>query len=287
MSDHPKFEKFPDKATWLMVQPHQHVMLDPVRASLESQLFLKEEKVEDSKAVEFARKRIEEEGESVETLKYLCEKLNLQLRYRETIVNLEKAHALEPENSEVMTLLAGRYLTTCQTEKALDMYLKSFDLVEDKMGHYYRIGLSYFYMSQYKKAREYFVKGLSYCDELPDMHVAFVYWILFCYVELGEDIAPAMDMYKELFVVHHAGYEYAIRLFLGDKPEEFEKNSMHDNLTRIMYLFGKAEYYKWKQDFKMYETVFKEALECNEYWASYSGIAVWSMYIRGKLNKAE
>jgi len=272
----------PDKKTWLMVKPHQHVMLDPVRSGLQAQIFGKEETIEDSEGVRFAKERISKEGESVETLRYLCEKLNLQLRYRETVTNLEKALALDPENIEVMTLLAGRYLTTCRTQKALELYMKSLDGTEDLMGHYYRIALCHFYMGEYEEAKEYLLKGLELSKDNPDMYIAFIYWYIFCFVELGQNIKPAMDLYVEHFVVHHAGYEYAIRLFLGDAAEEFEENSKHDNLTRIMYLFGKYEYYLWKGDTEMAEKTFSETLECDEYWASYSGIAAWCKYIRKK-----
>jgi len=332
MEQHEHYLKMPDKKTWLMLKPHQHVMLDPVRASLESQIFGKEETVEDSQGVAFAKERIATEGETIETLKYLSDKLNKQLRYRESIECLKRALGLairetgedsiiektesnelkednklteisdtklteaeynkqskenrnkqQSEIEELQILLAGRYLTTCQVDEALEIYLtldpSHFDFMLP-----YRIGLCYFYKAEYEKAKPYFLEGIKTTDDNPDMYIAFIYWYLFCFVELGQDVTPALSLYKDCFVIHHAGYEYAIRMFLGDEEWEFEENSMHDNLTRIMFLFGLYEYCKWKKEDDIAPRVYEACLECSEYWASYSGIAVWMREKEKKLS---
>ena len=79
-------------------------------------------------------------------------------------------------------------------------------------------------------------------------------------------------------ITHHAGYDLAIRLFLGASPEELEQDSQTDNLTRVMYLFGLYHYYLWKGENRMAQEVFLRTLDCDEYWASFSGLGIWYLY---------
>ena len=196
---------------------------------------------------------------------------NSQLRYNDSIFYLEKALKTFPENYRLERALAIRYLTANKIEKALFLFKKIYEKTDDKLDITYRIGLAYFYLKQYNFAKEYFLISLNLSEKNKEMYIACIYWLLLTNVQLKESINETLNNYHDFFVTHHAGYEYAVHLFLNEPLSDYEEISKSDNLTRVMFLFGLYHFYLYKNDTKKAEETFSLGLKCDEYWASFSG----------------
>lgn len=261
---------------------HLHQKLSDIRSNAYAQMLGKSYSVSDDKVVAAARKKIKKEGKSSSLLLQLASALCLQFRYREAIEICEKVLENERENYSAKRMLAIRYMSTGQIDKSLKMFLSLKEESRDMLDIAYRIALCYFYKGEYVAAKNEFYKAFDFCKDNPEMFIAVLYWYLFCLVMLKEDINEALRLYRPMDVGHHVGYDYALRVFLGEPSSKFEELSKADNLTRIMYLVGLYFYYVFKGESELAEKTFNEALCCDEYWSSFSGLAVWYLKIKEK-----
>lgn len=265
---------------------HVHVCGNPynlsgVRSSVRAEMFGERASVADSAEVTTARLKLHG-GESSESLIELASKLCLQFRYREAVSCLERALILQPDDFKAKRMLAIRYLTTARIDEALSAFLSLLEESRDKLDIQYRIALCHFYKGEYAAAKDCFVRALPLCEGNPDMYIAVLYWYIICLVRLKENVNSGVKLYREANYSHHAGYDYAVRLFMGQTPEEFDEPSKRDNLTRIMYAFGLYHYYIHKGNAAAAETVYAEALLCDEYWPSFSGLGFWYLQLNRK-----
>lgn len=249
--------------------------LSDVRSSVRAEMYGEHASICDSAEVTAARFKLKNEGESVENLTELATKLCLQFRYREAVACLERAVFLQPDNFKAKRMLAIRYLTSARIDEALSAFLSLLEESRDKLDIEYRIALCRFYKGEYAAAKDGFMHALPLCEGNPDMYIAVLYWYIICLVRLNEDVSGGVKLYREANYRHHAGYDHALKLFLGHAPEEFKEPSKRDNLTRIMYLYGLYHYYIWKGNAAAAEAVYAEALLCDEYWPSFSGLGFW------------
>ncbi len=230
--------------------------------------------VPDSDDVIFARSVLSKNCESVNTLLGLASALCMQFRYREAIDCCLKALEIEPESYRAKRILAMRYMSTGQAEKSLDAFLdlekRGYDLLDIN----YRISLCYFYKGDYASAKTALEKTFGFAKGNPEMYIATLYWYILCLVQLGDDVADGTALYLNDEISHHVGYDLAVRLFIDKTPKEQEEESKRNDLTRIMYLFGLYHYYLMKGENTLAKKVFKDALECDTYWPSFSGLGV-------------
>lgn len=268
-----------EKEIWLKIKPHHHTHLAEIRSDQYNELFEKKSVIQDSDEVKKAKKKIKDEGETIDNILNLIQCLNSQLRYNDSIFYLEKALKTFPENYRLERALAIRYLTANKIEKALFLFKKIYEKTDDKLDITYRIGLAYFYLKQYNFAKEYFLISLNLSEKNKEMYIACIYWLLLTNVQLKESINETLNNYHDFFVTHHAGYEYAVRLFLNEPLSDYKEISKSDNLTRVMFLFGLYHFYLYKNDTKKAEETFSLGLKCDEYWASFSGLGFYYLLI--------
>ena len=258
---------------------HSHVALADIRSTVQAEFFGEQSNIEDSEGVRQAQEKIDIEGATFDNLLALAKNLCKQLRYREAIVCCQKALEMKPNSYEARRLLAIRYLSTGQADKALKIFGSLKDESADKLDIAYRISLCHFYMADYEQAKENLCDTLAMCKDNHEMYIAALYWYICCIVRLNQDVEQALkEWHFPMKITHHAGYDLAIRLFLGASPEELVQDSQTDNLTRVMYLFGLYHYHLWKGENCMAQDVFLRTLDCDEYWASFSGLGVWYLY---------
>lgn len=261
---------------------HSHVHLSDIRSSVQHELMGKDERITDSKEVLAAKENLNIEGKTIDNYLALTSALCLQLRYNEVIDVCKEALSIEPNNFKVKRLLALRYLTTGHNDEALALFTELKAESFDPLDIAYRLGLCQFYKGNYTSASDLFLEGINYCQDRPEMYIACLYWYLFCLVELKKDITPALKLYHEMDVGHHVGYLLAVELFLGKKDEDLKEQSKSNNLTRIMYLFGLYHYYLYTNESLLAKKTFDEGIACDEYWASFSGMGFWNIFLRNK-----
>ena len=258
---------------------HSHVVLADIRSTVQAEFFGDQSHIEDSYGVRQAKEKIGIEGATFDNLLALAKRLCEQLRYRDAIACCQRALEMQSNSYEARRLLAMRYLSTGQADKALKIFGSLQDESDDKLDIAYRIGLCHFYMADYVQAKENFCDTMAMCKDNHDMYIATLYWYICSIVRLHQDVQQALkELYFPIAINHHVGYDLAIRLFLGAVPKELEQDSQTDNLTRVMYLFGLYHYYLWKGEENLAKETFRRTLDCDEYWASFSGLGAWYLY---------
>ena len=118
---------------------------------------------------------------------------------------------------------------------------------------------------------------------MPDnseMYIAVLYWYLLSLMCLNENIDKALNLYFEMDVGHHVGYDYAIKLFKGEDAKYLEEKSKVDNLTNLIFLVGQYFFYEYKKENKLAITALDKAYSCDEYWSSFSGLAIWYFKVK-------
>lgn len=259
---------------------HCHPIINDNCSSAIFQYLNKKENIADSDDVILAKQEIIKFGKNEETLMKLYKALCLQLRYQEAITCCKEMLNINPTSYKIKRLLAIRYLTTFQNDKAYDLFLKLENETNDYLDIYYRLGLCLFYMQKYDECIKYFIKGLEYSKDNQEMYVACLYWYLFALIELKQDITVVLNLFTNLTITHHKGYQYAIELFLNKDIKQLDKKAKSDDLTRIMYLLGKYYYFIWKNESIKANEMLKEAITIKKYWASFSGLGFWNIYLK-------
>lgn len=257
---------------------HTHPIIDDVYSLAISQYLNNNDNIKDSMQVKKAKQAIIKKGKNENTLMELYKGLCLQLRYQEAISCCKEMLAINPNSYQIKRLLAIRYLTTFQNEKAYDLFLKLEKETNDYLDIYYRLGLCLFYEQKYDESIKYFQKGLEYSKDNDEMYIACLYWYLFALIKLNKNINIALNLFNNLNVSHHKGYQYAIELFLNENIEQLDEKSKSDDLTRIMYLLGKYYYFILKKEPSKANDILKEALTISKYWASFAGLDFWNIY---------
>lgn len=250
-----------------------------VRSTPEAQLFGEPLWLPDSDAVTAAKNRLGEYGETTENLLSLAAALCGQFRYREAVKTCLKAQETDPTSFAVRRMLAIRYMQSGEPEKSLELFRSLLSETDDKLDVVYRIALCLFYKGDYTAAKLRFEECFPLAKANPEMYIAALYWFVLCAVKLGDNVQEPLGFYAPADISHHAGYDDAVKLFLGKAAlSEAEKKSSCDNLMRIMYLYGQYHYCVYIGDRQKAEETFIAALKCDEYWPSFSGLGVWYEY---------
>ena len=259
---------------------HTHPKLSNIRSNVYIEMFNKEEKTKDDDVVLAIKNEINEKGKSIDLLLKLAQALCLQFRYKDALKVCDEVLLLDKTNFKARRIKAIRYMTTGQIDKSLDLFKELEKESDDKLDISYRIALCYFYKNEYEKAKELFYNSFSLCHENNEMYIAILYWYIISKMCLKEDISSALKMYYQMDVGHHIGYDYFIRVFNGEDYKEYEELSKVDNLTRLIYLVGLYYYFEYKGEYTKANEYFSKALKCDEYWSSFSGLAIWYKKIK-------
>lgn len=259
---------------------HTHPKLSNIRSNVYVEMFGKNEKICDDEDVKNIRKEIGKNGNSIELLLKLTKALCLQFRYMDALEICNKILEIEPNNYQAKRIKAIRLLTTGKLDESLNLFEQLNQESEDKLDIEYRIALCHFYKKEYGEAKKKFYDLFPLCCDNSEMYIAVLYWYLLSLMCLKEDINEALNMHFKMDVGHHVGYDYAIRLFKGENAEVLEEKSKIDNLTNLIFLVGEYFFYEYSNKKELAITTLKKAYECNEYWSSFSGLAIWYLLIK-------
>lgn len=242
---------------------------DDNHAGIESQIWNLPADVPDSKAVRAAKAQ----GDTVEGLLALGKALSGQLRYREAIQAYTDALVLQPDHPAILRLRAGRYLSTLQSDLAIQDFEKCLSLGAEKLDCLYRIGLAHYYAGRYGKAAEVFKSCMPLCDD--EMGIAVIYWhTLSSYRE--ETKLFLLDSYHTgMEVGHHFAYEKAMQVWTGNTSLSGMLGNLeqeNDDLEYCITLYGLLYYPECGQK----EELFADLLRRDGFWPSFAYLAAWN-----------
>ena len=237
----------------------------PIHSSAISQLGNCIDECQDTEEIRALRKE-EMDYSSVVKLGKL---LSFSLRYRETIEEYKKALEIEPQRLEIHRLLAGRYLSTLQSDKAIEEFSWCLENGGEEVDCHYRKGLAFYYKGDYKKAKEEFESVIDKAD--PEMEVALIYWHTLSSLRLGEEgklLSRPISLDK---VGHHRSYFESVSFLRGEISEsEFRKMAEKEScdMEYSMKIYALFVTNKDPADLK-------SILKRDEYWFCFSSLASW------------
>lgn len=259
---------------------HTHSKLSNIRSNVYVEMFGEKEKNYDDENVKRIKDEIAIKGESIELFLELTKALCLQFRYRGAIKVCDQILRIDSNNYQAKRIKAIRLLTTARLDESLRLFEQLNKESNDKLDIEYRIALCFFYKKEYKKAKDIFYSLFSLCQDNSEMYIAVLYWYLLSLMCLNENIDKALNLYFEMDVGHHVGYDYAIKLFKGEDAKYLEEKSKVDNLTNLIFLVGQYFFYEYKKENKLAITALDKAYSCDEYWSSFSGLAIWYFKVK-------
>ena len=242
---------------------------DALHAGIESQILNFPAGIPDSEAVTQAKAM----PDSVGKFMALGKALSRQLRYREAIEAYTEGLKLEPENLSLLRLRAGRYLTTLQSDLAIDDFEKCLSLGAEKPDCLYRVGLAYYYAGRYGQAMETFGNCMPLCDE--EMGIAVIYWHTLSAVHAGKTPTLLKKYRLGMAVGHHTAYEKAMQVWSDTtslsamlQMLESEKDDLEYGIT----LYGLL----WHPDCIEKEHLSQSLLCRDGFWPSFAYLAAWN-----------
>ena len=240
---------------------------DDVYASLESQLCGSPVEVEDSPAVLAARQRTDFEG-----FLALGKALSRQLRYKEAIEAYTAALDICPSNLTALRLRAGRYLTTLQSNLAIQDFRSCLTLGGDLLDCGYRMGLAFYYAGAYPAAMTQFESCNPLCDD--EMGIAVIYWHTLCAYRLGVEPALLRSYRTGMDVGHHTAYEKAVQVFAGEMAAEkllAQCDREPEDMEAVIAMYGAYRYLGGRD-----ASLCRRILKRDGFWPCFSYLAAWN-----------
>jgi tetratricopeptide (TPR) repeat protein len=207
----------------------------------------------------------------------LGKELKKSLRYREAALAYTEALEREPDNSEVLMLRGGMFLSTLQCAAAKKDYIHALECGADKMGVFYRLGLCAYYTGDYAAASDWFTRCYPLCD--GEMGIAAIYWqSLSAYRNKGEMLL--LKEYRDnMDVGHHTAYRYAVRVFLGTVSVDEAMRTIKDEkdgLEQVIEAYGVSVLLKHLGRDAESALLCNQVLKRDDWWIAYSYIAAWN-----------
>ena len=252
---------------------------DDVHASKESQFYNLPTNIENSPVVAELKSQISNSPHNYDLYLEIGKLLNFQLRYRESIEFYSKAVELNPEDIRGYRSRAPRYITTLQFNKAHANFLFCEEKSGTTLDTSYRIGLCYYFMRDYAKAKERFIACFELSKNDFEMMAAVNYWYILCCVKLGETDITIPDLIpKGIAIHHHAGYSNVVSLF----KNELTIPALSENAKRYaepmnapIALYGLYNYYKYTKRFDEASELLKQIIADDTYWICFAYIGAW------------
>ena len=185
-----------------------------IRESWRSQLADMPEEVLDSDEVKTARIAATDYDGFVA----LGDALSKQLKYRRSATAYSQALEFCPNNSAVLRLRAGRYISSLQCEHAINDFEQCLILGGDELDIRYRLGLCKYFLGQYEQAMEQFELCIPLCDD--EMGIAVMYWHTMSAYRCKREACLLHHYHKNMAVGHHTAYEKAISVCSGQHQAE-------------------------------------------------------------------
>ncbi len=158
-----------------------------------------------------------------DTVKIIAEstKLHQEEKYSEELKLLIRAIEMDENNASIMINLGRCYRCMGYPDKALTFYKRSIELNPFQGVAYTNIGVIYTLREEYKKAAEYFEKGLAMIDKAE-----FDYWQ--AYANYAVSVARLGDHKRAERIIREAeahGYKRGVELrkMAGIKSSVFSK----------------------------------------------------------------
>ena len=240
-----------------------------IHATAESQLDGKPLIIADTRQIADARFL----PETFENLIKLGKALSRSLRYLEAIEAYSKALALNPDSLEALRLRAGRYLSTLQTERAIQDFRRTLEKGGDALDCRYRMGLAYYFQGDYENAMEEFASVLSLAD--PEMAIALIYWHSLASLKAEKNPSLLHREVAEEAVGHHYSYREGVSFLKGELTEESLKERAEAESCDMEYSIKMYALHVRNESQGKKDTLLRDILKRDEYWFCFSSLAAW------------
>lgn len=256
-----------------------HNYFSEVHADRESQFFGKEHNISDTEEMIHLRRCLIEDPDNYELLIELADKLNYQLRYRESVELYNQALEIRPKDYNALRKRAPRYYNTLQFEKAYEDYASCNRLSPDNPDILYRFGITAYAMGRNGEAETLFSRCLAHYTREPEMLVASAYWLALSSIRTGSGNKEWKEFDFTLEISHHTGYRDGLKVLCEKAdPEQVYQNTIasRDALNGSIVLYGLAVYYRHTGEKERAREMYAKLMEMDEFWAGFVYIAAWA-----------
>jgi len=263
---------------------HTHTYFSEIHASKASQFFGDECHVTDTEEMKKLRSQLENSPDDFDLLIQLADKLNFQLRYRESLALYERAVVLRPDDVTARRGRAARFLTTLQTQKAYDDYVACRKMDPKAVDIACRVGISAYILEKDKTAAEVLAWGVAHSAEDPETQVAAAYWLAMAEIRQNAGAGAWREFDFTAEIGHHTGYRSGLLVLCGRESAEAtyeEVKKSEDSLNGCIVLYALAIWYKKNGNDVRYKELLQEIIAWDDFWPGFAYLVAWSE-VKGK-----
>ena len=207
---------------------------------------------------------------SLSNLLKLGKALSFSLRYREAIEVYLQALEYDPDSPEAHRLLAGRYLTTLQSDMALSEFTWCLEHGGDAVDCRYRMGLSLYFKGSFTGAMDEFEAIVDEADS--EMKAAIIYWHSLSAIRQGCTLSLLSFIPSRDEVSHHRAYYDGLLFFRGEITASSLRAMTEREECDMEYsirMYALAVYFNDRN-------ILKNIAGRGEYWFCFSSLAAWN-----------